>query len=119
MFVREVSTSQMELFDPVFYFQMSDPLPSVDISICSCLGEQATCFWVSDLQEGYWTEELILLARNDPEETCFSDAFCDTVPLTDNHRISKKLQNLLIDCKWSQKGGDRANVNIVFHASCY
>lgn len=70
MFVREVSTSQMELFDIVFYFQMSGLLPSVVISICSCLGEQATCFWVSDLQEGYWTKELILLARIDPEETC-------------------------------------------------
>lgn len=56
----------MELFDIVFYFQMSGPLPSVVISICSCLGEQGTCF-------GYLTYrkdvelKLILLARIDPE----------------------------------------------------
>lgn len=36
---RSVFTGQIELFDFVFYFKMSDPLPSVDISMCCCLGE--------------------------------------------------------------------------------
>lgn len=46
---RSVFTSQMELFDLAFYFKMPDPLPSVARSICCCLGEQARCFWISDL----------------------------------------------------------------------
>ena len=62
---------------------------------------------------------LLKLSHKMEEEETLSNAFCDSAPLTDSHRISKKLQNLLIDCKWTQKGGDRANVKTVFHASCY
>lgn len=47
--------------------------------------------------------------------TCSSDTFSGDASLTDNHRISKRLQNLLIDCKWPQKGGSRENRNTALY----
>lgn len=70
-------------------------------------------------QEGYWTEKPILLASFNPEETRSSDAFSGIASLTDNHRISKKLHNLLTECKCPQKGGGRGDGNIAFSTLCH